>query len=159
CQCTGHTCPAGVSCQLFYKDGDVDGFGDKTGSIMNGKALVGCVGDTPPSGFVANNGDCDDGDAQAPPGQTAFLGFTSAGVHTFDYKCDGDPNGPEKETPEILGGSCGFCAGFNPCNKNATCSTAGNSSAFTCGFARIGTVFCLCCNLVTQAFTTTVACG
>ncbi|HWE30822.1 MAG TPA: hypothetical protein VHB97_22600, partial [Polyangia bacterium] len=161
CQCAGHNCGT-ASCQLFYRDADVDTYGDKTGTIANGRAVVGCVGDPASmhSGFVADNTDCDDADANAHPGQTAFFATTSAGVHTFDYNCDGDPNGPEKETAEFVGGSCGFCSGgIGSCAKNATCAASGNTSAFSCGLTRVGQFYCFCCNLVTSAFTGTINCG
>lgn len=163
CQCTGHPCPSGVSCALFYRDADVDGFGDKTGTIANGKAVVGCVGDPPAMhpGFVPDNRDCDDGDAMANPNQTGYFDHTTATVHTFDWNCDGDPNGPEYETPEIIGGTCEFCATTSNllCTRNPTCGTANASSAFSCGVTRAGIGFCLCCVTVSQAFTSAVACG
>ena len=116
-------CPAGVACVLFYKDADIDGFGDKTGTLTNGRAVAGCTGDPAPPGFVASNTDCNDSDFNTKPSQTGFFGSLSGGtVASFDYNCDGVL---EKETAEISGGSCGFCSfsGFPfICSKVTSCS-------------------------------------
>jgi hypothetical protein len=160
CQCQSHPCPMGVACQLFYKDGDADTYGDATGTIANGRAVAGCVGDMPPTGFVADDTDCNDADNRQHPNQTGYFDTPSNVKGDFDYNCDGDPSGPEKYYAEYPGGSCGFCSGtIGTCNHNTTCTTAGNSSAFGCGFVKIGMFFCTCCNINTSAFTQTVACG
>lgn len=159
CQCTGVTCDAGVACQIFFRDADVDGFGDKFGTLANGNAKAGCASgtnSTPPSGYVADNTDCDDGDSFAHPGQTDFYPMPSAGpAHTFDYNCDGVL---EKGIAEYTAG-CDFCvldSQIFRCGKpSATCTTNGTQSALACG--RLKT--CLCCPTVTSGFTTTVACG
>lgn len=139
CQCTGVTCDAGVSCVLWYKDADGDTFGDATGTIATNTAKAGCASgtnSTPPSPFVTNNKDCDDGDASANPNVPATSWFTtpSKGKGIFDYNCDG---AVEKETAEIAGGACNFCYFQSlpfSCNAPATCSTAGNQAYFSCGF-------------------------
>jgi hypothetical protein len=87
CQCKGVTCNAGVACQIFYQDADGDGYGNKNG-VLGTTAQAGCAG-APPSGFVADNTDCDDGDANVHPGQTSYFGTASKGIGTFDYDCDG----------------------------------------------------------------------
>jgi hypothetical protein len=161
CQCTGHACPPGVACVLFYRDGDKDGFGDATANLTNGRAVAGCVGDTPPTiggtPYRADNTDCDDADANAFPGQTAFFATPSAGTGSFDYNCNGNPN--EKETPEFTAG-CIFCVldtNFFVCAKPAgTCATNGTQSALTCG--RTKTCFG-CCPITTSGLTVSVACG
>jgi alpha-tubulin suppressor-like RCC1 family protein len=47
---------------VFYRDGDMDGYGATTGGT-----IVGCMG---MAGFVALGGDCDDADAARRPGAT-----------------------------------------------------------------------------------------
>ena len=69
-------------------------------------AKAGCAGSAPPTGFVADNTDCDDGDANVHPGQTDYFGTASKGIGTFDYDCDGTST---KEFPEYPGASCTFC--------------------------------------------------
>jgi len=161
CQCTGHACPAGVACVLFYRDNDKDGFGDSTATLTNGRAVAGCVGDSPPTignvPYRTDNTDCDDGDANAFPGQTAFFDHPSAGTGSFDYNCNGNPN--EKGIPEYTAG-CIFCqvdTQFFFCAKPVTtCATNGTQSALACGRPK----GCFgCCTTVTNGFTTTVACG
>ena len=107
---SGVTCTAGVACQILYADSDVDGYGDRTGSLTAGTAKAGCAG-TPPTGFVADNSDCDDKDANVHPGQTGYFGTVSKGTGTFDYDCDGTldqgvPGVPERQLhvlPVVLG--------------------------------------------------------
>jgi hypothetical protein len=128
CQCPGMPCASGVSCTLFYPDVDVDGFGDKSAT-----GVAGCA-DTPPKGYVADNTDCDDHDANAFPGQTAFFSTTSAGVHTWDYNCDGMM---EKGLPEYPGAVCTFCP--SACSGNgcsdptaSTCGSANTTASLAC---------------------------
>jgi hypothetical protein len=156
CQCTGHACPNGVACVLFFKDGDVDGFGDRDGTLTNAKAVAGCTGDTPPSGFVADNTDCDDGDANAKPGQTQFFGSPSMGKGLFDYNCDGTL---QKGFGENTTGSCQFCAASGTvCTRGNGCSTTTQSSSFGCfGIDLGGTILCRLSQ--TSAFTSIVNCG
>ena len=132
CQCTGHPCPAGVSCVLFYRDSDNDTFGDAGGTIANGNAVAACVGDTPTAPFVANNKDCDDGDSQANPNQTGWFTSPSKSKGTFDYNCDGTV---EKLVPEIAGGTCNFCQAQLPiCGAQSTCTVANSQSTYSCSF-------------------------
>ncbi|HVR03019.1 MAG TPA: hypothetical protein VMT47_12860, partial [Polyangia bacterium] len=129
CQCQGVTCGAGVSCQVFYQDMDADGYGNRNGTIAAGTAKAGCAGSAPPAGFVADNTDCDDGDANAHPGQTMFFGVQrkSGG---FDYDCDDKTT---KETPEYLGGSCKFCGAVGTCDAtSSTCAAANETASFVC---------------------------
>jgi hypothetical protein len=130
CQCQGVTCATGVACQVFYRDSDGDGFGDASGTILAGTAKAGCAGMAPPTGFVADNTDCDDGDVNVNPKQTGFFATASAGKHTFDYDCSG---AVEKETPEYPGATCKFCGPVGACNSTSTtCTTAGAQAAFQC---------------------------
>jgi hypothetical protein len=129
CVCPGVTCGAGVSCQVFFQDADGDTFGNRAGTIAAGTARAGCAG-TPPAGFVADNTDCDDGDANAKPGQTLWFDMPSKGLGTFDYNCDGMM---QKETPEYVGLSCKFCGAVGSCDATTTTCTAANQTAsFVC---------------------------
>jgi hypothetical protein len=128
CQCMGVTCAAGVACQVFYQDADHDTFGNATGTITAGTALAGCAG-TPPTGFVADHTDCDDGDANAHPGQTAFFGTPSLGAHSFDYDCD---KATTKETPEYPGGVCHFCGAVGSCTTYPATCASGATGSFQC---------------------------
>jgi hypothetical protein len=65
--------------QPYFKDGDGDGFGNPLLKV------TGCV---PPVGYVLNGQDCDDGDAEAHPGQTTFFEQPSKGAKSFDFNCD-----------------------------------------------------------------------
>ncbi|NOY92805.1 MAG: hypothetical protein GXP55_16570 [Deltaproteobacteria bacterium] len=75
----------GLIFRNYYADTDGDGFGDP-GVVTNACAA--------PSGFVANNTDCADGDANAHPGQTAWFTARITGSFlsdplNYDYDCDG----------------------------------------------------------------------
>jgi len=50
----------------YYADNDMDGFGDPNNSILSGDP-------SPPAGYVTDNTDCDDNDANEFPGQTWYL--------------------------------------------------------------------------------------
>ena len=70
--------PEPCDMQVWYLDADSDGFGDPFGAMESCEAL---------EGYVQNNEDCDDGDAQAYPEQIWYLdadgdGFGSA-AHTL----------------------------------------------------------------------------
>jgi hypothetical protein len=130
CQCQGVTCAAGVACQVFYQDADSDGYGNMNGTIAAGTAKAGCMGSTPPSGFVVDHTDCDDSDANAHPTQTAFFAVQrkSGG---FDYDCD---NKITKETPEYPGGVCHYCGPLGSCEtgSSATCADTSTTASFQC---------------------------
>jgi hypothetical protein len=132
CQCMGVMCAAGVACQIFYQDADSDTFGNAMGTILAGTAKAGCMGSPPPAGFVADNTDCDDGDSNVHPGQTAYFAAKSRnGIGTWDYNCDG--NLAEKETPEYPGGSCKYCGSPGACaTTTTTCGAANESGSFQC---------------------------
>jgi hypothetical protein len=131
CKCPGVMCATGVACQVFYQDADGDGFGNKFGvpGAMSTTAKAGCAG-MPPAGYVVDNTDCDDGDPNVHPGQTAFFGAPSLGTpHTFDYNCDGTR---EKQTPEYPGGSCKFCGALGTCDQTTTTCTSVQTGSFAC---------------------------
>jgi hypothetical protein len=139
CQCNV-TCSTGGSCQLYYRDYDGDGYGDINGAVGTmstdgtDSAYVGCSNDvTPKPGYVADHTDCDDLDARAHPGQTAYFGTPMIGISppSYDFDCDGLT---EKATPEFPGASCEFCNTTPTCAASATtCATAGDQATFGCG--------------------------
>jgi hypothetical protein len=167
CKCSVD-CGDGGTCQLFYRDADGDGFGDFLGAT-NGHSMVACAG-SPPTGYVADNTDCNDNDANVFPTQTAYFGSPSTGtpLSGWDYNCDGMV---EKSVPEYPGGSCQFCQGTAPaCSESATCATAGQYAGFGCsshyrfGFCNPITHICTvggyyCGYDRNSAFEQTVNCG
>jgi hypothetical protein len=161
CKCPGVTCASGVACQVFYADRDGDTFGDKFGTLTNGGAVPACS-DAPPSGFVASNTDCDDGDGNAKPGQAGFFATPSLGRGTYDYDCDGNI---VKGMPEKLGSVCKFCTGqfFSCGDPTPKCTTdnqvAGLSCAVQCsgGGGRGDVFFCFC--QPSDGFVGVVDCG
>jgi hypothetical protein len=166
CKCPGVNCAPDVPCQVFYRDADGDGAGDKFGTLAivggNGNAQAACA-DAPPAGFVANNTDCDDGDANAKPGQTAFFDVPSRVKGTYDYDCDGNI---AKGTLENLGSTCYFCTQGDTlfsCGKPAyTCASKGQVAGQSCsvqctGGSRGSFFFCSC--QPNDGFISTVDCG
>ncbi len=165
CSCTA--CADGT-CQLYYKDEDGDGYGDKGGTVVNGRAAPGCVG-VPPVGFVADNTDCLDGPKQVPytevhPGQTDYFPtpYTGPSGNSYDYDCSATL---EKYTPEYPGSYCGYCrsTGFLMCAQASACSTAGQQSGLGCGlgFGSCGGRPCSfsCQTSATIGFANTIECG
>ena len=69
-----HNCGAGVACQIFYQDADGDGYGNQNGDAHRRDGQGRRAPDAPPTGFVADNTDCDDSDANVHPGQTGYFG-------------------------------------------------------------------------------------
>jgi Dickkopf N-terminal cysteine-rich region len=181
CTCSGKSCANG--CQLFYRDGDGDHRGDETGTIANGRAVAGCIGDvTETSGsdtFYPNKDDCDDGDARAFRGQPAYFGEapdTPRANGTWDFDCSGSE---EHWLPEYPGSGgcrlCGLIGPPNPPNYDCVYKTSiscgnGNESAyggyynnrfygFACGFYCFDGVNYYCCvNGQTDGFAAIVPC-
>jgi hypothetical protein len=158
CQCSVNCGDAGA-CRLFYRDADGDSYGDSN----TANAVVGCSNASPPSGYVADNTDCDDKDANVHPGQTVYYGVPSKGTGTYDYNCDGKI---EKQTPEYPGDSCGYCGSsggtFLNCAASSTCSSANAQSGFGCGLTSGGcSPVCLlfCGTFSNTGFTSAVSCG
>jgi hypothetical protein len=168
CTCPGVTCATGIACQVYYQDADVDGYGNRAGTIAAATAKAACAG-APPPGFVADNTDCDDGDANVHPGQTNFFGVSSKGVGTFDFDCSGSV---EKESPEYPAATCKFCGPVGMCEvTRASCTVAGQQAYLSCALgtticAQVGTKLSACSfcgrGLLGSrdvGFTTAVACG
>jgi hypothetical protein len=168
CQCN-ISCP-GASCTLVYRDQDGDGFGDKFGTVGNGKAQVVCDNAIPP-GWLLDHTDCADSDANAKPGQTAYFGTQVVGVGGYDYNCNGSI---EKSVLEYPGVACHFCdppVGKVCDNTDTTCPTSGQSAKFDCPLSSLcffnpgGGITCsyscggIFINQYRTAFTSNIACG
>ena len=76
--CDG-TADDGLRKITYYRDADRDGFGNPKLSKTDCKQ---------PSGYVANNTDCYDSNANANPKQTSYFSV-HRGDNSFDYNCDG----------------------------------------------------------------------
>jgi hypothetical protein len=127
-QCTCPACSTGA-CQIFYRDSDGDGQGDPNNT------KVACAG-TLPTGYVTNNSDCDDANANAFTGQTAYFSTPRANG-SYDYDCDGKNVGT---TAVLAGASCGFCSYSTTCGVNSySCTAASAQSYLSCyvGFCKL----------------------
>jgi hypothetical protein len=75
---------------VFYRDGDGDAFGDP------GQAVTACVA---PPGYVAAEGDCDDGNAEVFPGEHEVC-------DGLDNDCDGTADNLPDELGEVVEHGC-----------------------------------------------------
>jgi len=160
CKCSA--CATGP-CELFYRDEDEDGFGDKFGTVANGRAAYGCVG-TPPAGYVANKTDCFDGPkntiaANVFPGQTQFFQLpynAPQGGQSYDYDCN---DVVTKQTPEFgANATCTYCrqmAGVTTCHLLDQCGAAGAKGGFAC----LPNVAAICKTNQSSGFKGNVECG
>ncbi len=80
---------------------------------------------SPPSGWVTNNGDCDDHDGNVNPGQAGYFTKPSLGTSTYDYNCDGVLS---KQIPEFVGSFCGICENNTSCGDFGCGSGTGQTS-------------------------------
>jgi len=103
----------------YYYDADGDGYGN-----VNATPNAAC---SAPQGYVGNNSDCNDDNANVHPGMSDVC-------NNVDDNCDGKTD----EDYTNLGSGCGVgaCAnGTMVCSADGTktvCSTAGNASTETC---------------------------
>ena len=100
----------------YYRDADGDGFGNPNVSIVSA---------TPPTGYVANNGDCDDNNSLINPNATEVCdaldndcdGQTDEGVTlTFYADADGDSFGNANITATGCYPATGFLYDNSDCN-------------------------------------------
>ncbi|WP_370478075.1 MopE-related protein [Tamlana flava] len=106
---------------IWYLDGDSDGFGDATNSILS------C---NQPAGYVPNNTDCDDANANVFPGATEVCdgvdnncdGQIDEGVTTTYYAdTDGDGFGDVSDSLVACSAPVGYVADDSDCDDtNAT---------------------------------------
>jgi len=105
----------GCTATTFYADLDRDGFGSRSWGT-----LLGCAGDTPPAGFAATDGDCDENDEKVHPGATEVCnmkddncnGQIDEGAPPVVMWPDGDGDGYytyQLGTPKM---GCGSLAGY-----------------------------------------------
>jgi hypothetical protein len=139
CQCN-LDCGDGGTCQLFYQDADGDGFGNEFGSVSASPltAQVACSNSPPNNGvgWVLNNTDCNDMDANVFPGQTAWFTVaipTGPNAGTFNYSCAPPNTAAAKEYPEYPGASCLYCNGTAPsCSAGGECGASGDQAYLSC---------------------------
>lgn len=93
--------------RTFYLDGDGDSYGTPT----NGRDF--CQGDQE-SGYVANQGDCDDNDNRVNPDYSGGFQIVASdgGNGTFDYNCDGIVEKEDDRVGECGGLGCGLDRGW-----------------------------------------------
>ncbi len=108
----------------YYLDSDGDTYGDPDNAITSTNA-------SPPSGYVTNNTDCDDTDADINPGETeicdgkdndcnGIIDDTPAGtpLTTYYRDADGDGYGTNLDTYQGCGSRNGYVATGSDCNDN-----------------------------------------
>ncbi len=100
----------------FYADADGDGYGNPVSSVQACSA---------PTGYVANNADCDDADRNIHPGATEVCdgkdnncnGQTDEGVlSTFYADADGDGYGNPASSVQACSAPAGYVANSTDCN-------------------------------------------
>jgi hypothetical protein len=145
---------AGGCVQTWFPDGDGDGYGRSSGSVVS------C--DAPTNGaWVLLGGDCDDDNQLVFPKNPNFYsdGYTTAGnVLSFDYDC----SGIEVEDPSARGAA-------PVCNNILSCPTGADNAGFQ-GTGRTGSgvnalcgsktlVTCVNANLTCSPVTSMVTTG
>ena len=105
----------------WYVDADSDGYGDPATSTTACDA---------PSGYVADNTDCDDGDAVAYPGATEYCddtdndcdgtidGAASVDLSTWYYDRDGDGYGRSDTTADACDQPSGYVSDSTDCDDD-----------------------------------------
>jgi hypothetical protein len=117
--------PCSANSINYWQDWDGDGYGNRHIS-----PTPAC---SPPSGWVANSGDCDDGNSQWYPGKTRCEAFESNALTT----CATDGTTSTSTCPNgCAGGQCRSFAtvgisGSVTCGSNLTCSTSQGCSFAT----------------------------
>ncbi|WP_370476087.1 MopE-related protein [Tamlana flava] len=110
----------------YYADNDGDGYGDAVSSILACSA---------PSGYVSDNTDCDDTEADAYPGNTEVCdgidndcdGQVDEGVeNTYYADTDGDGYGDASASILACSAPAGYVSNNTDCNDNESASYPGN---------------------------------
>ncbi|MBN1772903.1 MAG: hypothetical protein JXB32_16655, partial [Deltaproteobacteria bacterium] len=93
--CSGGACLAGAGLPIWFRDDDDDTYGDAAVTVCAASA---------PSGYVANDDDCCDGDSRVRPDQTAWFNeaYDCGAGPSFDYDC----NATEEHRWTATGGGC-----------------------------------------------------
>ena len=110
----------GCSTYTYFADADADGYGNPANSISSQSS-------TPPVGYVANNSDCNDGNAAINPSATEICngiddncnGLTDDGVTFVTYyaDADGDTYGNAAVTQSTCNGAPnGYVSNNSDCN-------------------------------------------
>ncbi len=118
--CTG-VVNDGLQFYTYYRDMDQDGFGQESIAVDT------CI-TTAPTGFVANNQDCDDTDASIHPNSPEICddidndctGIVNDGLQLFSYYADTDGDGFGDSLVQmdtcITSAPVGFVTNFEDCN-------------------------------------------
>jgi hypothetical protein len=113
--CKANTDCASLNCVTYYVDHDGDGYGETAKTIQFCEE----PGAAPPTGYVAQGGDCCDSDANAFPGQTKYFSAVDA-CGSWDLNCDG-----MTEITTVFGGS-------ETVTTTTDCGTTIKGLAYTC---------------------------
>ena len=107
-------------CTTYYRDADDDGFGNSGNSVV--------AGPTPPPGYVANDGDCDDTNDEIYPGATEQCdgadddcdGIVDDGCVTYYEDADDDGFGNPSSTTTVNSPAPppGYVSSDGDCNDN-----------------------------------------
>lgn len=112
---------------IFYADSDGDGFGNANASIEE------C---SPPTGYVVDNTDCNDADANVNPGATEVCG------NSVDENCDGViEGGQQANIGDYREGGIVFKVDATGCHGLVISITGRGMAPWGCSGTYIGTVF------------------
>lgn len=115
------------STSTFYQDSDGDTYGNP--SVTQAACSA-------PSGYVANNTDCYDSNANANPGSST-CSTAHRGDGSFDYNCDG--SSARCSTLLGSGSSCSAAACLSYCSGGSSCACAYPTTCSVTGTATCGT--------------------
>ena len=112
------SCTSGGTPSIWYADTDNDGYGDPTNTMSSV---------TQPTGYIADNTDCDDTNAAVNPSATEVCdgidnncnGLTDEGVtSTFYLDNDSDGYGSASTTTQACSAPVGYVTNSSDCNDN-----------------------------------------
>ena len=113
--CDGIVAPA---LNTYYRDADGDGYGNQASST---EAVA------PPTGYVADNTDCNDSDASINPGATEIRGndidencdgIVAPALNTYYRDADGDGYGNQASSTEAVAPPTGYVSDNTDCNDS-----------------------------------------